>query len=122
MPFYTATIANGESLSGAVRIQYPDNGNDGYTTLCGIIVPSGWTTAVISFAAGLTVDGTFYPVLTAAGAEVVTGSITGGTAVWIALDPADFSGIPFIKIRSGTSAAAVNQSGSDSLTLVTRSV
>lgn len=122
MPSYTATIADSASLSGAVRIQYPDNGSNSYTTLCGIIVPSGWTTAVISFAAGLTAAGTFYPVYNAAGAEVVTGSITGGTAVWVALDPADFAGIPFIKIRSGTAGAAVAQSGGDGLTLVVRGV
>lgn len=120
LPAYTATIANGASLSGAVEISFPVD--DARTTLCGIIVPSGWTTAVISFAAGLTATGTFYPVYNAAGAEVVTGSITGGTAVWVALDPADFVGIPFIKIRSGTNAAAVAQSGGDDLTLVVRGV
>lgn len=122
MPSMPVTIADSASLSDAARIAVPVGREGSFTTLVGIIVPSTWTTAVMSFAAGLTEDGTFYPVYSAAGAEVVTGSITGGTAVWVALDPADFAGIPWIKVRSGTSAAAVNQADGDVLTLVTRSV
>lgn len=86
-------------------------------TLVGIIVPSTWTTASISFTASHRSGGTFYPVYNAAGAALATGSITGGTAVWIALDPADFAGIRFIKL-----VASASQSGGDTLTLITRAV
>lgn len=110
----TVTIADSASLSGAIDL--------GDYTLCGIIVPSGWSTATISFAASDSLAGTYYPVYSSSGAEVVTGSITGGTAVWVALDPADFAGIRYLKVRSGTSAAATNQSGGDTLTLVVRLV
>lgn len=112
----TVTIADSASLSGAANF----TGLPG-AALCGIIVPSTWTTAVLSFAASAD-NSTFYPVYNASGAEVVTGSITGGTAVWVALDPSDFAGIPYLKVRSGTSGTAVNQSGGDTLTLVYRTV
>ena len=110
----TVTIADTTSLSDAADL--------GDETLCGVIVPSTWSTAAISFLAATTLTGTYYPLYSASGAEVVTGSITGGTAVWVALDPADFAGVRYLKVRSGTSAAAVNQSGGDTLTLVTRAV
>lgn len=113
----TVTIASSASLSDAANLGAVRAG-----ALAGIIVPSTWTTAVISFAAGLTADGTFYPLYNAAGAEVSTGSIVGGTAVWVALIPTDFAGVPFIKVRSGLVGAAVNQSGGDTLTLVIRAV
>lgn len=112
----TVTIANAASLSDAANFTALPG-----ASLCGIIVPSGWTTAVMSFAASVD-NSTFYPLYNAAGAEVATGSITGGTAVWVALDPADFAGVPYVKVRSGTSSAAVNQSGGDTLTLVYRTV
>lgn len=107
----TATIADGGTSSAEV-----DLGNYGLT-LVGIIVPSTWATASISFTAATASGGTFYPVYNAAGAAIATGSIAGGTAVWIALDPADFAGIRFLKLVS--SAA---QSGIDVLTLITRAV
>lgn len=107
----TAVIADGQTASAEV-----DLGHTGLT-LVGIIVPSTWATASISFTASLTAGGTFYPVYNVAGAAIATGSIAGGTAVWIAIDPADFAGIRFLKLVS--SAA---QSGGDTLTLVTRAV
>jgi hypothetical protein len=109
----TATIANAASLSAEVDLGLG-------RSLVGIIVPSTWTTAVLSFAASPTSGGTFYPLYNAAGSEVVTGSIAGGTAVWVALDPADFAGVRYLKVRSGTNAAPVNQAGADTLTLITR--
>lgn len=114
---YNKTVTIADSAS------QPTDGVDlGDETLCGVIVPSTWSTAAISFLAATTLTGTYYPLYSASGAEVVTGSITGGTAVWVALDPADFAGVRYLKVRSGTSAAAVNQSGGDTLTLVTRAV
>lgn len=112
----TVTIANAASLSDAANFTALPG-----ASLCGIIVPSTWSTAALSFAASAD-NSTFYPMYNASGAELATGSITGGTAVWVALDPADFAGVPYIKVRSGTVGAAVNQSGGDVLTLVYRTV
>lgn len=107
----TATIADSQTTSAEV-----DLGGNGLT-LVGIIVPSTWTTASISFTAATASGGTFYPVYNAAGAAIATGSITGGTAIWMALDPADFAGIRFLKL-----VASASQSGGDTLTLITRAV
>lgn len=109
---YTVTIAGSASLSGAVDL--------GPFTLCGLLLASTWDTNVISFAASTTLGGTYVPILSASGAEVATGSIAASK--WIALDPADFAGIRFLKIRSGTSSAAVNQGDDTIVTLVVRTV
>lgn len=108
----TVTIADSSSLSGATDL--------GYATFCGFITPSGWTTAAVSFAAATSLAGTYYPVLSASGAEITTGSVAASK--WVALDPADFAGIRWLKIQSGTSAVPVNQSGGDIITLVLRGV
>lgn len=108
----TVTILDTESLSDAEDL--------GDYTLCGILLPSGWDTNAISFATSTAIDGTYVPIYTAAGAEVATGNVVAST--WVALDPADFAGVRFLKLRSGTSAAAVAQSGTVVLTLACRSV
>lgn len=107
----TATIADAQSLSTVVDFEA--------ATLCGIVTGSGWTTAAITFRASI--DGvTFVDLYNAAGNEV---SIpTAAASRWYAIDPADFAGIRYLIIRSGTSATPVNQAGGDTLTLVTLSV
>lgn len=109
----TVAIADAASLSAE-----GDLGAN--ASLVGIITPAGWTTAVLSFQAALASGGTFVDYHNSAGAEVVTGSFVASK--WYALDPADFAGIRYIKVRSGTSAAAVAQAGGDTLTLVVRTV
>lgn len=102
----TATIANGASLSGAVPL-----GNGGLTR---IAMPAAWTAANLTFQTsydGVTFanlynhEGTEYTVQAAASREIL-------------LPLADFLGVRFIKIRSGTSAAAVAQGAERSLKLV----
>lgn len=109
----TATIADSASLSGAVDL----SSNKG--TLVAIQTPAGWTTAVITFQASY--DGsTWCNLYNASGVEVATGSIVA--SYYVALDPADFAGIRYLKVRSGTAAAAVAQAGGDTLQLVLRAV
>lgn len=109
----TATIADSASLSGAVDLSAFAG------TLVAIQTGSGWTAAVMTFQASA--DGVTYANLyNSAGAEVTTGSIAAST--YTALDPADFAGVRYLKVRSGTSSAASNQSGGDTLTLVLREV
>jgi hypothetical protein len=111
--FENITIADATALSAPIDL------GAGLTPVA-IIVPSTWTTAVISFAASPTLGGTYVPLYRTDGTEVTTGSIAGGTDKWIALFPADLSSVQFFKIRSGTVAAPVTQSGGDTLTLVCR--
>lgn len=109
----TVTIANGASLSGAIDL--------GDYTLVGLITDSAWDTNTMSFAVSDAIGGTYVPLHSlTSGAEVVTGSIVASK--WFAADPADFAGVQYLKVRSGTSAAAVNQSGATVITLICRAV
>jgi hypothetical protein len=108
----TVTIANGASLSGALQIQ------DGCAIL-GAITDSAWDTADMTFAVSL--DGTnFFPLLNEAGTEVEAASVAASSAV--ALPDSLTKGWKYIKVRSGTSAAATNQTGATVVTLTYRTV
>lgn len=104
----TATIANGASLSDAVDL------NTG--ALFGIVMPSDWTAASLTFQ--VTFDGTtFVNLYDTAGNE-----ITWTAAVSQYLQdaaPAKWFGVRAVKVRSGTSGTPVNQGGARSLTLIT---
>lgn len=106
------TIASGASLSGAGLCP------PGYS-LCGIVFPSVWTAATMTFQAS--VDGTTYNnIYNTAGTEY---SVAGASASrYIAVDPADFSGSYNIKVRSGTAAAPVNQGQTTIVLLVFKRV
>lgn len=106
----TATIANGASLSGAIDL--------GANRLARIVMPSSWTTAALSFQASY--DGTNFADLFNKDGEVSLAATTVVAASRsIAVDPAIFFGARYLKIRSGLTAAAVNQGGARSLILVT---
>tara|TARA_X000001382_G_scaffold97453_1_gene71815 strand:- start:99 stop:452 length:354 start_codon:yes stop_codon:yes gene_type:complete len=101
----TVTIANGASLSGSVDL--------GGRKLCAIIMPAAWTSAAITFQASM--DGsTFYDVYDAA----VERNVSVGASYYSALAIADYIGIRHLKLRSGTSGSAVNQSADRVITLV----
>jgi hypothetical protein len=103
-----ATIANGASLSGAVNL-----GNGG---LAAIVMPSAWTAAVLTFQGSS--DGTnFYNLYDDTGSEITA---TVSTSRIVALQPSLFAGLRYVKVRSGTSGAAVNQGGERALVLLTR--
>lgn len=110
----TVTIANGASLSGAADLSGVIGGG-----LVAIIPDAAFDTNVLTFQASAD-NSTFSNLYNSSGAEVTTGSIAASN--WYALDPADFAGIPYLKVRSGTSGAAVNQVGATVLTLVFRAV
>ena len=111
-------IANGASLSGPVDI--------GSYSLVGLLTPAAWTAADITFAAAVTpgltdnlapADLTYYPIFDAAGTEL---AITNGSATsrFYALAPGAFEGTRFLKVRSGTVGAAVNQGAARAIGLV----
>lgn len=95
---HTATIANGASLSGAIEL--------GPARAARVDIPATWTTADLTFQ--VSYDGTTYNNLYQAdGTEYKL--VVGGTSRSILLDVADFLSVPYLKIRSGTAGAAVNQ-------------
>jgi hypothetical protein len=93
----TATIANGASLSGEIDTA-------GHSQI-GLYMPADWTTANLTFQASNVSGGTFYNVYDSAGNELV---VTAADDRAIG-DIPELAPFRFIKIRSGTSAAAVNQ-------------
>lgn len=104
----TVTIANGQSLSGEIDISDQ--------CVVGIIMPAAWTAASITLAGAAAKAGTFVPVYDAAGTEL---TITADASRFIALAPDATRGVRYLKVRSGTNAAAVAQGAERILTLVT---
>lgn len=105
-----ATIASSASLSSPADLSG--------TTLCGYIMPASWTSADITFQASI--DGSTYYDLHDNFGNEVNHSVAAGK--FITLNPADFACVRYLKIRSGTSAAAVNQAAERIINLITRSV
>lgn len=103
----TATIANGESLSGAIGL--------GLERVYAIQMPSAWTAGNLTFQASYD-NSTFADVYQDDGTEL---TVTAAASRFIVLDPVQFLGIRAIKVRSGTSGSPVNQGAARSLQLVT---
>lgn len=95
----SVVIKANASLSGAIEI--------GRDTLLSIRMPSSWTAANLSFQGSTAIDGTFNDIYDSAGNELVAIASTSR----IIVDIPELAGIPFLKIRSGTTAAAVVQGG-----------
>lgn len=103
----SVTIASGASLSDAAAI--------GAGTLVGIQLPT-ITSASLSFQGSA--DGTTYvEVLDASSAAVAVGASTGARYIKA---PADLAGVPYLKVRSGTSGAPVNQGAARVITLIVK--
>lgn len=100
----TVTITSGTSLSGALQV-------DG--KLAGIIMPASWTTAALTFLGSP--DGVTYAPIYDAGIERSV-SVLAGQMVLLSLS--DWLAVKFVKVRSGTAAAAVNQAADRALTLL----
>jgi len=99
-----ATIAAGQSLSGAVVL--------GALTLHGILIPSGWIAASLTFQ--MSPDGvSFYEMDSVSGNLVYP--VTAGH--YLALDPTLWRAVNILKVRSGTSGSPVVQTGGAVLNL-----
>lgn len=108
----TATIANGGSLTDAIDL---DN-----TRLSRIGMPAGWTAANLTFQ--VSDDGDIYRNLyDAAGTEVQV-TVAESRSVSLHSLYALFQDVRWLKIRSGTSAVAVNQGAERSLKLAVRAI
>lgn len=102
----SVTIANGAALSGAVKL--------GGATLLGIEMPAAWTAAGLTFQHSI--DGTnFFDMYDSAGSEV---TLVVVAAHYVFLPPANWSGIIYLKVRSGTGGTPVNQGAERVLKLV----
>lgn len=106
-----ATIANGQSITSALNL--------GGLRLFGIVMPSAWTTANLTFQMSHDGGATWNNIYDTNGNEI---SITAGTSRFIALDPVNYASITMLKVRSGTSGAPVNQGQESTLQLVLRAV
>ena len=105
----TTTIAAAAALGAAVDLDRQ--------RLHRIMLPGDWTAAALSFQASA--DGQTYADLYDGSGEVVIAAGIAAAGRAIVVDPAIFYGIRFLKVRSGTAAAAVAQGGARSLTLAT---
>lgn len=105
----TVTILNGASLSDAINLEN--------RTLVAIIMPSTWTAAALTFQFSL--DGVNY-----FNAYSLTAELTATTTPAIANSfiniarTATYDSARYLKIRSGTAAAPVNQAADRVLTVV----
>lgn len=89
-PGQSVSIANGLQLSGVITT--------GGFALAGIYMPAAFTGTALTFQACSTVNGTYLDVYNSAGQV----SYTVSTSRYIAIDPKDFQGIAFLKIKSGS--------------------
>lgn len=103
-----ATIANGASLSASIDLESQ--------SLVGIHMPATWTAANLTFQ--VSEDGTTFDNLY--DVNGVEKTINAAASRYIYVSPAEWVGVRFIKVRSGTSAAAVNQGAAANIQLVTK--
>ena len=103
----TVTIAISTSLSPAFAA------GDG--ALVGIIMPAAWTAAALTFQGSQ--DGVNFFNIYDAGTER---QIATDASRALSLTHTDWLAFPFLKIRSGTSGAAVNQLATRNLTIIRR--
>lgn len=101
------SIAAGAALSGAIAC--------GQKTLCGIQMPAAWTAANITFQTS--VDGTTWSELHDPAGNAVQ-IVSPAASEYRALDTGIFTGLLYLKVRSGTAATPVNQVAAAPLQLV----
>lgn len=97
----SVSISSGQSLSPSVDL--------GGLRLFGIVMPSAWTTANLTFQMSQDGGVTWNNMYDTNGTEIVA---QASTSRYIAFDPILFSGVQMLRLRSGTSSSAVAQ-GSD---------
>lgn len=89
-------IANGQQESGAQDC--------GGLSLCGILIPAAFTGTAITFEMAATLTGTYVPVKSTISGTALSYTVAQGA--YYAIDPKDFSGVQFLKIKSGSAEGA----------------
>jgi hypothetical protein len=102
----TVTVANGASLSGAASLKE--------LKVLAFVTDAAWDTNAVTFQGSF--DGTNFFNLWNDSAEYSIAAVPASTLV--AINPVNFMGLHSVKVRSGTSAAAVNQVGATVVTLI----
>lgn len=109
------TVANGASLSNTIKLEG--------RALSGILIPSAWTTANLTFQGAVEDDSdasaTYFNLYDAAGIEM---QVVAAASRLVILDPVDFASIRWLKVRSGTSGSAVNQGADRDIYLMARNL
>ena len=90
----SVSIANGQQESAEIVT----NG----MSLCGILTPAALTGTALTFEASDVAGGTYLPVYNSSGQV----SYTVAANRYVAIDPKDFQGIQFLKIKSGSAEGA----------------
>lgn len=104
--FETAVILDTESLSSIVVM--------GRNRLLALIIDGSWSPAAMTFQGSH--NGTdFFDLYDKLGNEI---NYTVATNRFVVVDPVDFAGVCFLKIRSGTSASVAAQDGDINLRLI----
>jgi hypothetical protein len=106
----SATIANGAALSGAVCL--------GSGVLCAVQMPTAWTAADLTFQISDDGGTTWTELLDSLGNAITIASPSASKRYEV--DASDFKSAMYLKVRSGTSALAVNQASARTLTLIAR--
>lgn len=94
-PNYAATILSGQQESSVIQC--------GGFVLCGVKIPAAFTGTTLTFEMCDTVGGTYVPVNGVDGSAI---SYTVAQGNYYAIDPKDFQGINFLKIKSGSAEGA----------------
>lgn len=94
----TATIANGTTTSTEIDLTKTD--------IVGIYIPAAFTGTAITFTSAFTSGGTFGSVRDGAGAAL---SLTVAQGQFVKVSPADFIGILYLKIVSGSTEGAARE-------------
>lgn len=89
-----ASIANGQQASAAIDLK-------GFTP-CTLFMPAAFTGTAITFQVSTAIDGTYEDLYNSSGQ--VSYTVSQGKAY--ALDPKDFYGVRFLKIKSGSAEGA----------------
>lgn len=92
----TVVITNGAQESAAIVTSG--------MSLCGIQFPAAFTGTTVTFEACDTFAGTYLPLKSLIGGTALTYTIAQGT--YQAIDPKDFAGVQFLKIKSGSAEGA----------------
>lgn len=95
-PLQSLVIANGAQESAAL--------NTGGMTLVGILLPAAFTSTTLTFEVSDAIDGTFVLLKSTTSGTTLSYTVAQGT--YVALDPKDFQGVQFLKVKSGSAEGA----------------
>lgn len=92
IPFKPVDIANTAQESEAIAL-------NGFA-LCGILFPAAFTGTALTFEVSDAIDGTFVPLKSTTSGSALSYTVAQGT--YAAIDPKDFQGVQFLKVKSGS--------------------